>query len=278
MIELGKIQKLEIARLTKFGAFLNTPTGHFSEEVLLPNNQVPENADLGDEVEAFVYKDSEDRIVATLKKPMITIGELAVLRVVDSSRIGAFLDWGLDKDLLLPFKQQTYKVEKNDLVLVGLYVDKTSRLCATMDIYKLLSDTSPYKENQRVEGTIYKINPDIGAFVAVSNKYNGLIPTKELYGHYKCGDKVEVRIKKVKPDGKLELSLRKQTFNQMDDDAKVIFEKMTANGGKLRLNDDSRPEDINAQLSMSKAAFKRAVGKLLKERKIKITENGIEKI
>ena len=278
MIELGKMQKLEVIRMTKIGAFLNTQYGSDMEDILLPMNQVPEDIEIGDEIEVFVYKDSEDRIIATMKKPKITIGELAPLRVVDNSKIGAFLDWGLEKDLLLPFKEQTYEVEKDGLYLVGLYIDKSDRLCATMDIYKLLSNESPYKENDRVAGTIYQIHEEMGAFVAVDNKYSGLIPKKEFYGDYKCGDSVEVRIKKVREDGKLELSLRKEAYNQMDDDANMILERLILNGGKLSLNDNSRPEEINAELKMSKSAFKRAIGRLFKERKIRITEKGIELI
>ncbi|HYF83615.1 MAG TPA: S1-like domain-containing RNA-binding protein [Clostridia bacterium] len=278
MIELGEMQKLEVIRTTKIGAFLNTEYGRDQEDILLPMNQVPQGIEIGDEIEVFVYKDSEDRMIATMKKPKITMGEFALLEVVDNSKIGAFMDWGLEKDLLLPFKEQTYEVEKDGSYLVGLYIDKSSRLCATMDIYKLLSTESPYKENDRVNGTIYQINEDMGAFVAVNNKYSGLIPKKEFYGEYKCGDSVEVRIKKVREDGKLELSLRKEAYNQMDDDAIMILDRLASNGGKLALNDNSRPEDINAELKMSKSAFKRAVGKLLKERKIKITEQGIETV
>ncbi|OGO78933.1 MAG: RNA-binding protein [Clostridiales bacterium GWB2_37_7] len=278
MIELGKIQKLIVVRMTKVGAFLNTEFGRGDDDILLPMNQVPQDIEIEDEIEAFVYKDSEDRMIATTMKPKISIGELAALTVVDNTRIGAFLDWGLDKDLLLPFKEQTYKVEKNVEYLVGLYIDKSSRLCATMDIYKLLSDTSPYKVNERVKGTIYKINEDFGAFVAVDNKYNGLIPNKEFYGEYKAGDSVEVRIKKVREDGKLELSLRKEAYNEIDDDAKKIMDRLMLNGGKLALNDNSLPADIKAELNMSKNAFKRAIGRLYKERKIKITDDGIETI
>ncbi len=276
MIELGKMQELEVVRMTKIGAFLSTQYRSDQEDVLLPMNQVPQDIEIGDEIEVFVYKDSEDRMIATMKKPKITIGEFAPLRVVDNTKIGAFLDWGLEKDLLLPFKEQTYEVEKDGEYLVGLYLDKSDRLCATMDIYKRLSTESPYKENERVDGTIYQIHEDMGAFVAVNNKYSGLIPKKEFYGDYKCGDSVEVRIKKVREDGKLELSLRKEAYNQMDDDAIMILDRLTLNGGKLSLNDNSRPEEINAELNMSKSAFKRAVGRLLKERKVKITEKGIE--
>jgi uncharacterized protein len=278
MIELGKMQKLEVIRMTKIGAFLNVEYGRDQEDILLPMNQVPQDIEIGDDIEVFVYKDSEDRMIATMKKPKITMGELALLRVVENSKIGAFMDWGLEKDLLLPFKQQTYEVEEDGQYLVGLYVDKSDRLCATMDIYKLLSSEAPYKENERVDGTIYQIHEDMGAFVAVDNKYSGLIPKKEFYGEYKCGDTVEVRIKKVREDGKLELSLRKEAYNQMDDDAIMILDRLASNGGKLALNDSSRPEEINAEFSMSKSAFKRAVGRLLKERKIRITDEGIETV
>ncbi|MGE5678045.1 MAG: S1 RNA-binding domain-containing protein [Pseudomonadota bacterium] len=276
MIELGKVQKLKVMRMTKIGAFLNTEHGTEKEEILLPKNQVPEGVEEGSELEVIVYKDSEDRTIATTKQPKITLGEFASLRVVDNSKIGAFLDWGLDKDLLLPFKEQTCEVKKDRSYLVGLYIDKSKRLCATMDVYKLLSDVSPYKGNERVQGTIYQIREDMGAFVAVENKYSGMIPKKEFYGDHKVGDTVEVRIKKIREDGKLELSIRKEAYNQMKDDAEIIYERMASNNGRLPLNDDSSPEEINRQLKMSKSAFKRAVGKLLKEKKIKITEKGIE--
>ena len=213
MIELGKVQPLQVIRITSIGAYLNAEDARGHEDILLPMNQVPRNLQVEDEVEVFVYRDSEDRIIATMKKPYITIGELAALKVVDNSKIGAFLDWGLERDLFLPFKEQTYRVEEDGTYLVGLYLDKSSRLCATMDIYKYLSQESPYKENDRVNGTIYKIMDEYGAFVAVDNMYDGLIPNKEFYGDYRCGDNVEVRIKKVKEDGKLELSLRKEAYN-----------------------------------------------------------------
>lgn len=278
MIELGKIQKLKIIRKTKVGAFLNTEFGSDEYDVLLPMNQVPQDIEIDDEIEVFVYKDSEDRMIATTRNPKITIGKLAMLKVIDHSRVGAFLDWGLDKDLLLPFKEQTRNVSIGGEYLVGLYIDKSNRLCGTMDIQKLLRDASPYKVNDRVNGTIYRINEDLGAFVAVEDKYNGLIPNKELYGAYKYGDKVEVRIKKVREDGKLELSLRKEAFNEIDDDAKKILDKLILKGGFLALNDNSQPEEIKSMFDMSKGAFKRAIGRLYKERKIKITDKGIEMV
>lgn len=278
MIELGKTQKLQVIRNTKIGAYLNSKNSRDKDDVLLPNNQIPKEIEPEDEIEVFVYKDSEDRMIATLKKPKLSIGELAILRVVEVTKIGAFLDWGLEKDLLLPFREQVGKVEKDGSYLVGLYIDISNRLCATMNIYNLLSCESPYKENDRATGIVYSISKELGAFVAVNNKYQGLIPNKELYSNYSEGESVEVRIKRVRQDGKLELSVRKEAHNEIDFDAEKILDKLKLNGGVLLLNDSSQPENIKAELSMSKGAFKRAIGRLLKERKIKITEQGIERV
>lgn len=278
MIELGKIQKLQVIRNTSIGVYLNSKDNKSEDDILLPKKQVPEGTQIGDEIEVFVYRDSEDRMIATTNRPKITIGELKMLKVVEITRIGAFLDWGLEKDLLLPFKEQTTKVQKDKEYLVALYVDKSDRLCATMNISRLLEEESPYGEDERVEGTIYKIKEDIGAFVAIDNKYQGLIHRNELYGNYKLGEKVEGRVTKVREDGKLDISLREKSYKQMDTDASVILEKLYANGGKLRLSDNSSPEAIKGTLSMSKSAFKRAIGRLLKEKKIRLTENEVELI
>ena len=277
MIELGKMQKLEVIRKTQIGAYLNSKVDKSKVDILLPQSQVPEGIEIGDEIEVFVYKDSEDRMISTIRKPKLTIGELAVLRVVEITSIGAFLDWGLEKDLFLPFREQVGKVKKDGTYLVGLYIDSSNRLSATMNIYNLLSSKSPYKENDRVKGTVYSISKTLGAFVAVDNKYQGLIPNRELYGDISEGDSVEVRIKRVRQDGKLELSLRNEAYNEIEGDAQKIMEKLNLAGGILPVNDNSAPEDIKSKLGMSKAAFKRAVGRLLKEGAIKITDKGIER-
>jgi uncharacterized protein len=224
----------------------------------------------------FVYKDSEDRIIATVRKPKLTIGELSALSVVETTKIGAFLDWGLEKDLFLPFREQVGKVVKGGTYIVGLYIDNSFRLCATMNIYNLLSSEAPYKQNDRVRGTVYSISKELGAFVAVDNKYHGLIPNKELYGNINEGENIEVRIKRVGQDGKLELSLRQEAYNEIEGDAQKIMASLKSSGGTLWINDSSSPEHIKAELNMSKGAFKRAVGRLLKEGAIKITEKGIE--
>lgn len=277
MIELGKIQKLVIKRESAIGVYLNHENGENINEILLPKKQVPNDAQVGDEIEVFVYRDSEDRMIATTKQPKITLGNLAVLEVVDNTKIGAFLDWGLEKDLFLPFKQQVGNVIKGNSYLVGLYIDKADRLCATMKVYDLLSCDTPYKENDRAKGIIYKITSTLGAFVAVDNKYNGLVLNKEFYGNYKVGDEVEVRIKKVREDGKLELTLREKAYKEIETDAKKVMDKLESNNGELMLNDKSDPDDIKEILGISKGAFKRAVGKLLKEGAIEITNDGIKR-
>ncbi len=278
MIELGKNQKLQVIRKTQIGVYMNDKADKSPEDILLPKNQVPQNVQVGDEIDVFVYKDSEDRIICTMKTPKITLGELAVLQVVATTNIGAFLDWGLEKDLFLPFREQVGNVKKGDSYLVALYIDSSNRLSATMNIYNLLSSESPYKVNDRVIGTVYSISKELGAFVAVDNMYQGLIPNKELYGNCKEGDSVNVRIKKVKQDGKLELSLRNEAHNEIESDSQKIMEMFKLSGGTIALNDKSSPEAIKAELNMSKAAFKRAVGRLLKEGAIKITDTGIERM
>ena len=278
MIELGKIQKLEVVRNTQIGVYLKSKDDSDKDAILLPNNQVPKETCIGNEIEVFVYKDSEDRIIATIRKPKLTVGELAMLRVVETTNIGAFLDWGLEKDLFLPFREQVGKVKEGDSYLVGMYIDRSNRLSATMNIYNLLSSESPYKQNDRVKGTVYSISKGIGAFVAVDNKYQGLIPNKELYGECAEGDSVDARVNRVRQDGKLELSLRKEAYNEIEDDAQKIMERLKSNGGTLPVNDSSAPELIKTELSMSKAAFKRAVGRLLKEGAIEITDEGIKRM
>ncbi|MEF9971425.1 MAG: S1-like domain-containing RNA-binding protein [Oscillospiraceae bacterium] len=276
MIELGKIQSLKVLRLTPIGAYLNVPGGDDKEDILLPKNQLSAETQVGDEVEVFVYKDSEDRLISTLKKPKITLGELAVLKIAQVTKVGAFLDWGLEKDLLLPFKEQEGDLKTGDERLVTLYVDKSDRLCASMKIYELLENKAPYKMNERVSGTIYSYNEQLGFFVAVDNKYHGLLLNKELYGSFAIGDKLDARVKRVRPDGKLELSVREATPLAIEGDAQRILDFMKRSGGKTKLNDDSTPETIKAQLNMSKKAFKRAVGRLLKEGAIKISDEGME--
>ena len=275
MIELGGTQELEVKRLTSVGAFLNTENGE-DNDVLLPQSQIPEGTEEGDKLEVFIYNDSKDRIIATTKEPKIEVGELAHLMVVSTTDIGSFLDMGLERDLFLPFAETVGSVEKGKTYLVGAYIDKSGRLAATMKIKDLLDTDSPYKENDIVEGTIYSINRDIGAFVAVDDKYDGLIPNKELLGVHDVGEVLESRVSRVLEDGKLDLSLRDRSYIQMNEDSRTIMRALKDNGGTLDLHDKSSPDRIRKELEMSKSGFKRAVGMLLKENMIEFIENGIK--
>lgn len=268
-MKLGEKQVLTVVKKVEFGVYL----GSDEDRVLLPAKQVPEGIEVGDPVEVFLYKDSSDRMIATTKEPRLTLSGLAVLEVADVGRIGAFLDWGLEKDLLLPFKEQTVKVEKGDRCLVSLYIDKSGRLCATMKVYPLLRTDSPYQKNDLVKGTVYEISREFGVFVAVDNCYSALIPRREVYGKMYIGQEVEARVTAVKTDGKLDLSVRGKIPEQMDLDAGRILERMERFGGELPFTDKADPERIRDELGMSKAAFKRAVGRLLKQGKIRIDEN-----
>ena len=277
MIELGKIQTLVVQREKEFGVYLGESRTD-EHSVLLPKKQVPAGTRPGDSLEVFIYKDSEDRLIATASKPKLQVGEVAVLTVKDVAKIGAFLDMGLEKDLLLPFKEQNHKVRQGEQCLVALYIDKSKRLAATMNVYSYMSADSPYKKDDRVSGTIYEINENLGAFVAVDNKYYGLIPKKELYGDFHLGDTVEARVVKVREDGKLDLSPREKAYMQMDTDADLVLKVIDEFDGVLPFNDKAKPEVIMREFKMSKNAFKRAVGRLLKEGRVQITEKTIERV
>ncbi|MBR1643174.1 MAG: S1 RNA-binding domain-containing protein [Butyrivibrio sp.] len=275
MIKLGEKQTLVVIKKVDFGVYLGEQAGS-EEKVLLPAKQVPQGADLGSSVEVFIYKDSDDRLIATTSEPKIMLGDVRVLKVKETTRIGAFMDWGLEKDVLLPFKEQTAKVKTGDDVLCAMYIDKSSRLCVTMNVYKYLKSDSPYKKDDKVMGTVYEMSDNFGAFVAVDDIYSGLIAKKELYGNLKIGDRISARVVSVKEDGRLNLSVREKAYLQMDTDADKILGMIRDNGGKLGFNDKASPDLIKEKTGMSKNEFKRAVGRLLKEGKIVIGENSIE--
>lgn len=276
MIELGKKQKLTVVKKVEFGVYLAEEAGA-QERVLLPKKQVPEGTAVGEQIEVFVYKDSKDRLISTVQEPKVQLGGLAVLKVSETGKIGAFLDWGLEKDLLLPFREQTRRVREGEEVLIALYTDKSSRLCATMNVYRYLDQQSPYKKDDRVRGTVYEISREFGAFVAVDNRYSGLIPRRDFHGEVRIGDVIEVRVTTVHEDGKLDLSVREKAWLQRDEDAEMILGVIDEYGGVLPFTDKASPEIIERELNLSKNAFKRAVGKLLKEGKIEITERSIRR-
>lgn len=276
MIEIGRFYKLKIANFTSFGAYLETGSGNRHDNILLPRKQIPEGAREGDELEVFIYRDSEERLIATTRKPPAELGDLAYLKVSARTKIGAFLDWGLERGLFLPFKEQKYPIEIGKSYLVKVYLDKSQRLSATTDIYEYLTASSPYQKDDKVVGTVYSVNPEIGAFIAVDNKYMGLIPLNEYFSELKEGDQVEARVVRVREDGKLDLSPRERSHIQMNTDAEKILQGIKNHDGFLALNDKSSPIEIQSRLNMSKAAFKRAVGKLLKENKVEQTEGGLK--
>lgn len=276
MLKLGEKQTLEIMKKVEFGVYLKHPEDAVGEErVLLPAKQVPTGAGVGDSVEVFLYKDSKDRLIATTKTPLLMMNEVKVLKVAQVGKMGAFLDWGLEKDLFLPFREQTRKVREGEECLVTLYVDKSSRLCATMKVYHYLSQSSPYKKDDRVEGVVYEISDNFGAFVAVANQYSGLIAKKELFGNVKVGDKISARVVSVKEDGKLDLSIREKALTQILIDAGKVLDVIVSFDGALPFNDKANPEVIKREMQMSKNEFKKAVGHLLKSGKIEITEKSI---
>ena len=279
MIELGKKQTLLIVKSVEFGVYLaedmNADTKH---QVLLPAKQVPAGTKAGDKLEVFIYKDSQDRLIATTNEPLLMVGQAGLLKVKQVTRIGAFLDWGLEKDLLLPYHEQTTRIFEGQECLVAVYVDKSSRLAATMKVYSHMSSESPYQKDDKVTGTVYEINENLGAFVAVDNKYYGLIPKRELFGDIHEGDVVEARVTKLREDGKLDLCPREKAYLQMDADSELVLKVIDEFDGVLPFNDKASPETIKREFHMSKNAFKRAVGHLLKEGKIKITDKTIERV
>ncbi len=279
-LRLGEKQTLVIVKKVEFGVYA-APADAPEDKVLLPAKQVPAGAKVGDEVEVFLYRDSSDRLIATTRTPKLMMGQVALLTVAQIGKVGAFLDWGLEKDLFLPFKQQTRKVKAGDQVLAALYIDKSGRLCATMNVYEQLRTDSPYKKDDKVTGRIYEISKNFGAFVAVDDCFSALIPKKELFGatdQPKIGELVTARVVKVLEDGKLTLSIREKAYLQIQKDAEKIEKLLDSYEGALPFNDKAAPEVITHETGMSKNEFKRAVGHLLKEGKIQITERSIRRV
>ena len=277
-IELGKYQELIVTKKTDFGVFLNTPTGEDSQKILLPKAQVPAGTDLKDVLKVFVYKDSEDRPIATTLEPDLTLGNVARLYVTQVTPIGAFLEWGLAKDLFLPFKEQLYKVQEGDAVLVTLYIDKSERLCASMHVYDALRNDSNYQKDDEVSGRVYEISENFGVFVAVDDMYSALLPKKEVFETYRINQPIYARVAQVMEDGRLTLSVKKKIPEQMNEDADFIYRCLEQEGGFLPFHDKSAPEAIKNRFHMSKNAFKRGLGHLMKKGLITIANDGIRKV
>lgn len=273
-MKLGEIQKLKIQKKVEFGVYLSDG----EERLLLPKKQVPENASVGDEIQVFVYKDSKDRLIATTSSPKLTLGQMGVLTVSQLNKVGAFLDWGLEKDLFLPFKEMTRQPSEGDEILVRVYIDKSERLCASMKgLYEMLSKKPPYQVGDEVEARIYEFGHDFGTFVALDDKYSAMIPRHEDVSKYRIGDVIMVRITGIKEDGKCDVTIRDKAYIQMEDDADALLDLIDSYAGVLPFTEKASPEVIKRETGLSKAAFKRAIGRLYKERKITLEGGKIRK-
>ena len=271
----GKKQTLVMIKRVEFGIYLAETMKDTENKVLLPKKQVPADMEVGDPIDVFLYKDSNDRPIATVKEPKLTLGQTARLRVVSVGKVGAFLDWGLEKDLFLPYREQTTQVKAGDEVIAALYLDKSERLCATMKVYPYLQKESPYQKDDVVTGMVYEISHNFGAFVAVDDKYSALIPKKELYGELHVLQQISARVTGVKEDGKLDLGIRQKAHLQMSEDADKVLALLRGKKGFLPLHDKSSPEQIRETVGMSKNEFKRAIGRLYKEHLITLESDGI---
>ena len=271
----GKKHTLVMIKRVEFGIYLAETMKDAENKVLLPKKQVPADMEVGDPIDVFLYKDSNDRPIATVKEPKLTLGQTARLRVVSVGKVGAFLDWGLEKDLFLPYREQTTQVKAGDEVIAALYLDKSERLCATMKVYPYLQKESPYQKDDVVTGMIYEISHNFGAFVAVDDKYSALIPKKELYGELHVLQQISARVTGVKEDGKLDLGIRQKAHLQMSEDADKVLSLLREKKGFLPLHDKSSPEQIRETIGMSKNEFKRAIGHLYKEHLITLESDGI---
>ena len=291
--KLCEYQDLKITKFKEFGALLEAPLEHKripqrsrrelnqqeSQRILLPRKEIPENAQIGDTIKVFIYLDSKDRMIATTANPLITLDEPKALTVKDVNRIGLFLDWGLPKDLLLPFHETNGKPEKGDKILVRLYIDKSGRPAATMrHLYNYLRTDSPYEKDEMVHGRIYEFGHDFGTYVAVDDIFSGMIPRHEDVSNYRIGDELELRVAEVKPDGKLALTTRKDAYLELNEDGAKIMAIIDSYAGVLPFSEKASPEIIKRETGLSKAAFKRAIGHLYKERKISLDGGKIRKI
>lgn len=272
-MKLGTYNRLEVLRDTSVGLFLGDQSDN---EVLLPNKYVPVNTKTGHMLDVFVYTDSEDRPIATTLRPFIKLGEFACLRVKDVSNVGAFLDWGLEKDLLVPFREQKDKMKLGKSYIVYLRLDEiTQRLVATAKLHKVFDqETAALEEGQEVDLIIGE-GTDIGIEVVINHRYRGMLYRNEIFQDVMFGDLVKGYIKQVREDGKIDVSLRKMGMENLEEGAQKILNELKANDGYLPLHDKSDPEDIQFQLEMSKKNFKRSLGTLYKKKLVILEEDGV---
>lgn len=275
MIDIGSMNKLKIVRKASFGYYLDAKTRRTSDDILLPFSSAPEGQfEIGDEVDVFIYLDSKDRLIATLKKPLAMVGDLAYLKVVSSTKIGSFIDIGLDRDVLVPFKEKLYPLEDDKNYLFYIYLDKTDRIAATTDIERYLEIAEDYKTGDSARGTVYGFQTNRSAMIAVDNKYLGVILKNEYYNKIHEGDELDLSVIKIYEDGKLGLTPRKTSKTERTEMQDVILDYLKDHDGFMVYNDKSSPEDIYAAFHVSKNNFKNALGGLMKRKLISQDENG----
>lgn len=272
MFKIGDFNELEVIKEVTFGVYLGTE----EEKVLLPKKRVPDGTRIGDKIKVFIYKDSEDRIIATTLNPAARVGECAYLRVKDVNNAGAFLDWGLEKDLLVPYNEQKIKMEVGKRYVVVVYLDKiTDRIVASGKISKRITNEEiDLVEDQEVDLLVYKYT-DLGASVIINNKNLGVIYQSDIYERITTGDKLKGYIAKIREDNKIDVSLRRRGYIKVIDSEEKILAKLKENNGFLPLTDKSTPEMIEIRLQMSKSVFKKAIGGLYRARLIELTKDGI---
>ncbi|WP_431241623.1 CvfB family protein [Flavobacterium sp. P21] len=279
MLKIGKYNALKILRDTKVGLFLGNPENDPDgiHDVLLPNKYVPNEFEIGEELVVFVYLDHEQRPVATTLEPYIMLNEFALLRVNYINQVGAFMDWGMEKDILVPFKEQARPMEKGKRYLVYLYMDdQTNRLVASSKTNQFLSnDQLTVEKGEEVDLIVSHIT-DMGINVIINEQHKGLLYKDEVYDDsIRTGDRMRGYIKNIRPDNKIDVALQVQGYESIEPNAEKILGELRANRGFLRLNDNSHPEDIKTVLKMSKKTFKKAIGALYKEKLIEIKDDGI---
>lgn len=275
MINIGNFNKLKIVRRPDFGYFLDAGTSRTSDDILLPNgNALNMELNIGDEVDAFIYTDSKDRVIATLKKPLAQVGEIAYLRVAANTKIGSFIDIGLEKDILVPLKEKLYGLQTDKNYLFYIYLDKTKRIAATTDIDRYLETESPYKVGDTVKGTVYGFQTNQSVMVAVDNLYQGVILRHEYFTEINAGDVLDLNVIKIYEDGKLGLTPRKRAKEERTELQDTILEYLKSHDGFMTFNDKSSPDDISKTFGVSKNNFKNALGGLMRRGLITQDEKG----
>ncbi len=271
-MKIGHYNTLKIARETKVGLFLTDG----KDDVLLPLKYVPTEYNIGDELIVFVYLDHEERPVATTLEPYILMDEFGLLRVNYVNNIGAFLDWGLEKDLFVPFREQARPMEKGKRYLVFAYIDeKTNRIVASSKTNQFLNNENvTLQVGDEVDLIISHIT-DVGINVIINDQHKGLLYKDQVYDDIRTGDRMEGYIKTIRPDNKIDVTLQKTGYQNIEPNAQKIVDELKASRGFLRLNDNSDPEDIKTVLKMSKKTFKKAIGLLYKDKQIELKEDGI---